>query len=282
MKKASEIMTLDGLGLSKIARSCIERRYETTQSTIAGGRCLAYWYEKHPKERDNAPKWELELVSKLDEAGLIRHDLFPYIIPVFNLACAVCKMDSSFHPENRYLLFRADYYENFSVSEEQYAEVLKAILSIKTLEGLVILYHYGFNNGGRSRSLEETTGRFHVTRERVRQMLAKGARRLQFSDNRKIFLNITGFEDPCPHFIVPQKNTDPAMDFGELGFSIRAYNVMHRAGFRTVGDILNFPKDEWFYIRNMGRKCANSIVEVMRASGYSDFNITGSSYDSSQ
>ena len=77
VKKASELKSLDELNISARARTNIRKKYapEEYGKLIAYGRELYAEFERDPKKKDESLKWELELVSALDEAGYIRQDL---------------------------------------------------------------------------------------------------------------------------------------------------------------------------------------------------------------
>ena len=59
----------------------------------------------------------------------------------------------------------------------------------------------------------------------------------------------------------------------ELNLSIRAYNCLKRAGICTISDIINLPKENWFKLRNFGRKDLEDVVEKMHFAGYEDFSV---------
>ena len=59
----------------------------------------------------------------------------------------------------------------------------------------------------------------------------------------------------------------------ELGLSVRAYCCLKRAGIFTISDIINLPKDDWFKIKNLGRKSLEEVVEKMHSFGYEEFSV---------
>lgn len=51
--------------------------------------------------------------------------------------------------------------------------------------------------------------------------------------------------------------------------SIRAGNVLSRAGCKTIKDITNHTAHEIEIMRNMGRKSANEVIEFLKVNGFS-------------
>lgn len=49
----------------------------------------------------------------------------------------------------------------------------------------------------------------------------------------------------------------------KLDFSARAYNALRRAGIDGVGDLLDFPKENFPSLKNMGAKSVSEITEVI-------------------
>ncbi len=47
-----------------------------------------------------------------------------------------------------------------------------------------------------------------------------------------------------------------------LSLSVRAYNVLRRAGIDTVGQILDYPTDRWLTIHNLGKKSQREVLTV--------------------
>lgn len=61
---------------------------------------------------------------------------------------------------------------------------------------------------------------------------------------------------------------DCSVRIADLGLPIRSYNCLIRAGFKTLDDILNFPKDKWAEIKGFGPSRKEELKEVMRNLGY--------------
>lgn len=49
-------------------------------------------------------------------------------------------------------------------------------------------------------------------------------------------------------------------DISVLPLSVRSINCMRRNGIHTLGAMLDYPKDQWIEIRNMGSKSVEEIL----------------------
>ena len=59
----------------------------------------------------------------------------------------------------------------------------------------------------------------------------------------------------------------------DLGLSTYVYNVLRKAGFSTVTDIIVFPESKWRNVYHLGKKSAKELETKMRNIGYPDFTI---------
>ena len=55
----------------------------------------------------------------------------------------------------------------------------------------------------------------------------------------------------------------PDMPIENLDLSVRTYNCLFRAGIRTIGDLLNYPKEQLPRIRNLGKKCYEEVLQIL-------------------
>lgn len=64
-------------------------------------------------------------------------------------------------------------------------------------------------------------------------------------------------------------------DVGELDVSDRTFNALKRyaPGIQTIKDVLEYPKEDWPKIRNIGRKAISEIQEGVRKLGWQEFTI---------
>lgn len=57
-------------------------------------------------------------------------------------------------------------------------------------------------------------------------------------------------------------------DIAELNLSVRAYNCCYRAGYKTVGDLLQASESEVIRIRNLGQQSYIEVVDKIKSLGY--------------
>jgi hypothetical protein len=58
------------------------------------------------------------------------------------------------------------------------------------------------------------------------------------------------------------------MYLDELGLSVRAYNCLRRAGINTVEDLCNKTPDDMMKVRNLGRRCLEEVINIMKVNGW--------------
>ena len=51
----------------------------------------------------------------------------------------------------------------------------------------------------------------------------------------------------------------------ELDLSVRAYNCLHRVGYDHIEDLIDLETEDYYKIRNLGRKCMKEIMEKLEA-----------------
>lgn len=152
-------------------------------------------------------------------------------------------------------------------------------------------------------TLEEVAKEFDVTRERIRQIEGKALRKLrQPSVSRAILLGKDGLERreeakavnksieelerqrenllaevnqlkadayDREHEIVPIESNGILT----LELSVRSYNCLMRAGIKTIADLdRKMRENDWFRIRNLGRKSAEEIVSRMEERTGNDYS----------
>lgn len=154
-------------------------------------------------------------------------------------------------------------------------------------------------------TLEDTGKMFDVTRERIRQILARAQRKLRYKvytcarvsqedyklvKTQRAFIqdqynklldfvmdtkNLTEDEitDILERRVVSEALTDDK-DISELELSVRAYNCLKRSGIKTVSRIIEIDEasenSEWiFKVRNLGRKSVEEIRQrLLEHCGY--------------
>lgn len=336
IKKAETLGTLDELNMSRRAKTYFMRRFDSLDEIIWHGRNNAYIYTCHPENVENSKKSTIELVSALDDAGYIRHDINSgsFCISrlyraVFDDMVDVATMPANLNDfcvtvgkvsESKTAVYDVNYrmgnkkYESFKNPTDEQLDAVRWSLQARLTEREyeVLSYKLGFEDGN-SHGLEQTSRRFCITRERVRQIEAKALRKLKY---RNTFPRIVSSSDEQKAEIVTIINDieelrkDPVfkkeaelrqrlrkiskmpfecaeeaakyldggiLDFSDidrLGLSVRAYNCLKRAGINTVADIIKLPKEDWPKVRNLGRHAMEEVEEKVRAVGYTDFSVS--------
>ena len=60
------------------------------------------------------------------------------------------------------------------------------------------------------------------------------------------------------------KDNSYLLNVEDLGLSVRAYNILMRAGVLTVGDIRDLGLEGLRFVKNMGSKSIEEIVAVLK------------------
>ena len=74
---------------------------------------------------------------------------------------------------------------------------------------------------------------------------------------------------PTPRIqpVVNHYRDKQAIPIEQMGLSVRSYNILKHAGKQYAGDIQAIAPNEWYRIRNLGRKSIEEIIAVMRKLG---------------
>ena len=145
--------------------------------------------------------------------------------------------------------------------------------------------------------LDDIASKHHVTRERVRQIIAKGMRRLRHPYRRRFIeygvsavlihekskaaqkareraeIEVTRkclleqADDPAAYTKKAMENLFE-ISVDALGLSVRASNCLHRARRETVGAVLSMSSDELSKVRNLGVKTHDEIVAKLKSMGF--------------
>ena len=167
--------------------------------------------------------------------------------------------------------FRKKYEETEVVSCENLEKVMEALELLPEKEREIIIQRFGLEDGI-PKSLEGVGKVFCVTREYIRQREAKALKMMRAPSRLRKLPALFGFVPPVEP--LPVEEIDAGTDIMNLGLSVRSYNCLRRFGhINTVGDILEYPKEGWPKIKNLGRKSALEIQERMREVGYPNFRI---------
>lgn len=126
------------------------------------------------------------------------------------------------------------------------------------------------------KTLEECGIKFGVTKERIRQILAKAGRKLRHPSIFKFIEYGLDYQDCINEeyrasrdelikeksdiLIKSHKLEDTGTTIDDLDFSVRTYNCLRRAGIETDKQLMLMTVDSLMGIRNLGRKSLEEIL----------------------
>lgn len=170
------------------------------------------------------------------------------------------------------------------LNTDQEAGLEYALSTLTEREQRAIAEYFG--NGG---TLESTAKLFNVTRERVRQIIAKAVRKLRHPMRFKIIkYGLDGWNrrkaieqedlmlDEQEAILIHRRAiVEQLLDekverytgttIEDMELSVRTYNCLRRAGIRTLNDLLDYARNNGEYglqrIRNLGRKSVAELYE---------------------
>lgn len=167
-------------------------------------------------------------------------------------------------------------FKEVAVSREDFEKVMTVLESLSEKERTVLVLRFGLECG-EPRSLEEIGKMFSVTREYIRQLEARALRKMRAPSRLSKLPALFGFVPPVEPESELEDDTliDVNTDIRSLNLSARTYNCLKRfTRINTVGDILDYPKEDWPKVKNLGRKATLEIQDRMHAIGYPDFNVS--------
>lgn len=164
------------------------------------------------------------------------------------------------------------------VSDKDFEAVMMALNSLTEKEKTILVLRFGLDYGT-PRTLEEVGKMLGVTRERIRQLEAKALRKMRSPSSLCKLPALFGFIPPMTpvedgYLVDEYGRMDPHSKIEDLGLTVRAHNCLKRfAHIDTIDDILDYPKEDWPKVRNLGRKALEEVVEKMHFAGYEDFSV---------
>lgn len=121
------------------------------------------------------------------------------------------------------------------------------------------------------KTLEQIAAMFDITRERVRQILAKQVRicksipkiQAENANLRKEVIGLKGDLARAGGRELPGVNSDTLLK--DLGFSVRLWNCIAKAGHEdmTIGEASRLRGEYWLSLPNFGPKCLNELKEAI-------------------
>ena len=157
-------------------------------------------------------------------------------------------------------------------------------------EQKAISLRFGLEDG-QARTLEQVSGYFHLTRERIRQILVIAIRKLRHPRRfRELIPYVEGdldivdilkqYADRTLVVRIPKEDDGGQASVNNSGFSsendiarlelpIRAYNCLTRAGVNTIDALCNMTVDDLLNVRNLGRKSTQDVIDKLEERGLS-------------
>lgn len=184
------------------------------------------------------------------------------------------------YPDNLINIFFADDADaDIIYIEEHFDENFTALLetlSLRESECIRLYFKEGY-------TLESVAKQLGVSRERIRQIISKGLRRLKhpakikylrygkelYELQNSVFkmkedlqnkINTIAERTAMPSLCSVQVQAVEFMPIDVLDLTVRSYNCLRRAGINTIGTLLLTSEDKLRTVRNLGRKSANEIL----------------------
>ncbi len=148
------------------------------------------------------------------------------------------------------------------VSEASVAAFWSVLSDLSDREERIFRLYYGLDDGHR-RDLLEISKEFGVTRERIRQILSKGIKKLYHPTRmRRVTCGDSGVKVNDPNKIYDRLE--------DADLSPRSYNCLKRANINTFNDILNLSIKDLIAIKSLGKK---NFQETLAFVGENIFRI---------
>lgn len=336
LRNETEIKTLESLEMSARTKSYFLNRFSSIDEIIFFGRNKAYILSCNPEKTEEKAenKSTLELISALDKAGYIRHDITYMSFMVSRLyRCIFSEIDETEAPADvRDLCIErvskiggnetyhiANYkkgnerYDRFENPTEEHLDNIRRVMKdlITGREYDVIAFILGLEDGI-PHTFEQAADQFGVNIYRIQQIRARGFRKMRrarvaipavlpsvrelqnvdqiieeleelrkdpiFKREEELICRLRDISAKpfigaakARAYLEEEDSDHTSIDY--LGFSVRTYNCLNRAGINTVSEIVQLPNNEWDKVRNLGTKNKREIEDVIRKRGYQDFSI---------
>ena len=300
VRKAVTLKTLDELNVSSRTRTCLKKKFDSIEDVVKYGRIAAY-------NGVATPKWELELVEALEEAGFIRPKAD------FTISFRIGLLYWSIFEENRecFILqieqLSNEQYESFvSVSDEDIESVKLSLRNrLKEREYDVICRRFGLE-GNEDWDLDSVAQYFQTTRMHISQIEAKAFWKLkgrndlpalfdaqdELNDVVNSFKNELDELYKTPVFEREQEllmglrhmgkmplkyydgtgkqinlNVFCSLSIEKLDLSVRLCNCLKCAGINTAYDVIRYPKDVLAKITTRS-ELEELVGAILQSTGY--------------
>ena len=157
--------------------------------------------------------------------------------------------------------------EYVSLNDDQMDGLIFVMGQLREREKVALLLRYKEH-----KTLDVTASYFNVTRERIRQIVAKSIRKLR--NESRIPYYRDGYQATLDNREEIRKqiliNLDEHMgeaSLDELNLTVRTYNCLKRAGYTTLGDVATTDPETIKSVRNLGAKSYAEIQGILRGYG---------------
>jgi len=295
-------ITLGQLNLSIPALNYVNRAYGTDiQRIIFEGRVIAY---DNDYDLDVIKqKFQRELVTALDRRGYIRHDItrasfqMNRLIRTIteDLSIPTCIWEFGLNDGKAYDYVKANRtYESFSSgSLAPFKAYISKYLTEEEYDILIASYGLGGQKSMTYSEIAEETG---CKFEHVRTIIASALRKLERcpavqlgllsiftkteSEQEEFVMSIIDEKERLEQIIVllstfkSTKVAEIAKDYldkeaedlflEDLNLSSRTYNALKRNGINMLSQIINYPKEDWSSLRNIGKHSLEEIAAAVK------------------
>lgn len=158
-----------------------------------------------------------------------------------------------------------------AISDDDFKKVLKALKSsIPQKQATVLVLRYGLDCGI-PKTIEEVAKTHKTTTARIKQLENSGLGEMRSIRSLSKLPSLFGFVSPAE---LNSVNINPDVtDIIYLNIGPIPYNAMKRANINTIGDILDYPKENWSKVEYLSSKYADQVQEAMHRIGFTDFCI---------
>ena len=156
------------------------------------------------------------------------------------------------------------------ITPERMEILYKVLADIPRIEEHLITLRYGLKDG-KPKTLAEIGEMFYISKERVRQIVQKGIRRLR---HPRILERLEIFDEPFSNkynrshlFQCKEALLNEPVEY--LYISTRIENCLNRAGIRSIRDLMQKQPKDLLVLPNFGMKSLREVEEKLAKIGFS-------------